>query len=45
MSKYLNEIMVLCDVFLKDSNDCVKRNTAFLIGLVCEACKEHANMF
>lgn len=30
---------------MADSNDCVKRNTAFLIGLICEACKDHANDF
>lgn len=37
--------MLLCKSFMGDGNDCVKRNTAFLIGLICDACKEHANIF
>lgn len=44
MSKYLNETMGVCKLFMQ-SNDCVKRNTAFLIGLICDACKDHAHMF
>merc|ERR1712096_74252 len=45
MSKYLNESLKLCEVFLKDTNDCVKRNTAFLLGLICESCKDRAQEF
>jgi len=32
-------------MFLKDSNECVKRNTAFLLALICEACPHQANTF
>lgn len=32
-------------MFLKDTNECVKRNTAFLLALICEACKNQANGF
>jgi len=45
MSRYLNETMKLCETFLSDSNDCVKRNVAYLVGLVCESCCAHANIF
>jgi len=45
MSRYLNESLALCEMFLKDSNECVKRNTAFLLALLCEACPAQANLF
>lgn len=32
-------------MFLKDSNECVKRNTAFLLALQCEACPSNASNF
>jgi len=38
MSKYYQDTIVLAKSFLKDTNECVKRNTSFLLGLVGEYC-------
>lgn len=45
MSRYLREIMAMSEMFLNDSNDCLKRNTAFLLGLIAESCKDQAKDF